>query len=317
MGPPGEQLELPARSGPAGQAKLLKPAVLLLEKGVDQQEEALRVLSLRALGNMALGAPKKVRQYRKLLLVKCLSSLREPCSTSVSSEGMEALAKVLAELREGDVGSFFNAISEQCRAFFDNEREQLRLKAFLLFGKLAKMVRVSKKHFFKEEVKKAWVPLMLHCQDPCSNAAQACMATMYQCMRFWGWKALEDSLGRRNATGADQMTVFQMTLCSILTQKKPAVLYSFLLETMTYVKSSFSRIRIASCNLAGIIMKQMSTHYLKKLDFPALRNSLQELQLDSDPGVRRAALETLKILDTCSRHQLLTSPGGMPQVAPV
>ncbi|XP_019483814.1 PREDICTED: maestro heat-like repeat-containing protein family member 2A [Hipposideros armiger] len=293
------------------QAKLLKPAVLLLEKGVDQQEEALRVLSLRALGNMALGAPKKVRQYRKLLLVKCLSSLRELCSTSVSSEGMEALAKVLAELREGDVGSFFNAISEQCRAFFDNEREQLRLKAFLLFGKLAKMVRVSKKHFFKEEVKKAWVPLMLHCQDPCSNAAQACMATMYQCMRFWGWKALEDSLGRRNATGADQMTVFQMTLCSILTQKKPAVLYSFLLETMTYVKSNFSRIRIASCNLAGIIMKQMSTHYLKKLDFPALRNSLQELQLDSDPGVRRAALETLKILDTCSRHQLLTSPGGM------
>lgn len=52
------------------------------------------------------------------------------------------------------------------------EREQLRLKAFLLFGKLAKMVRVSKKHFFKEEVKKAWVPLMLHCQDPCSDAAQ-------------------------------------------------------------------------------------------------------------------------------------------------
>lgn len=43
------------------QEKLLKPAVLLLEKGADQEEdEALRVLSLRALGNMALGAPKKV-----------------------------------------------------------------------------------------------------------------------------------------------------------------------------------------------------------------------------------------------------------------
>lgn len=42
------------------QAKLLKPAVLLLEKGVGQQDETLRVLSLRALGNMALGAPKKV-----------------------------------------------------------------------------------------------------------------------------------------------------------------------------------------------------------------------------------------------------------------
>lgn len=33
---------------------------------------------------------------------------------------MEALAKVLAELREGDMGSSFDAISEQCRAFFDS-----------------------------------------------------------------------------------------------------------------------------------------------------------------------------------------------------
>ena len=39
--------------------------------------------------------------------------------------------------------------------------------------------------------------------------------------------------------------------CFLQTQKKPAILYSFLLETMTYVKSNLSRIRIAACNLAG------------------------------------------------------------------
>ena len=124
----------------------------MLEKGVDREDEALRVLSLRALGNVALGAPKKVcrarcpreglrgrcrcvpgnparadgsrapqvRQYRKLLLEKCLCSLRGPVSPSVTAEGLEALAKALAELREGDVGSDFRAISERCRAFFDH-----------------------------------------------------------------------------------------------------------------------------------------------------------------------------------------------------
>ncbi|KAB0388173.1 hypothetical protein FD755_003129 [Muntiacus reevesi] len=294
------------------QKKLLKRAVLMLEKGAEQEDEVLRVLSLRALGNMALGAPRKVRQYRKLLLEKCLSSLRGPgVSTSVTSEGLEVLAKVLVELREGDLGSTFKAISEQCRAFFDNESELLRLKAFILFGKLAQVVRISKKHFFKQEVKKAWVPLMLHCQDPCSNAAQACVATLFQCVHFWGWRALESSADHSDATALKEMAGFQMTLCSVLTQKKPAVLYNFLLETMTYVKSNLSRIRIAACNLAGIIMKQMSAHYLKKLDFPALRNSLQELQLDSDPGVWRAALETLNILDTCSQQRLLASPEGI------
>nr|XP_020768222.1 maestro heat-like repeat-containing protein family member 2A isoform X3 [Odocoileus virginianus texanus] len=294
------------------QKKLLKRAVLMLEKGAEQEDEVLRVLSLRALGNMALGAPRKVRQYRKLLLEKCMSSLRGPgVSTSVISEGLEVLAKVLVELREGDLGSAFNAISEQCRAFFDNESELLRLKAFILFGKLAQVVRISKKHFFKQEVKKAWVPLMLHCQDPCSDAAQACVATLFQCLQCWCWRALESSADHSDATAPKEMTGFQMTLCSILTQKKPAILYNFLLETMTYVKSNLSRIRIAACNLAGIIMKQMSAHYLKKLDFPALRNSLQELQLDSDPGVWRAALETLNILDTCSQQRLLASPEGI------
>lgn len=61
-----------------------------------------------------------MRQYRKLLLEKCLDSLREPVNTGVTSEGMEALAKILAELREGDMGSSFGIICEQCRAFFDN-----------------------------------------------------------------------------------------------------------------------------------------------------------------------------------------------------
>lgn len=65
-----------------------------------------------------------MRRYRKLLLEKCLCSLREPSSTSVPSEAMEALAKILAELREGDMGSFFDAVSEQCRAFFDNVSPQ-------------------------------------------------------------------------------------------------------------------------------------------------------------------------------------------------
>ncbi|XP_053453256.1 maestro heat-like repeat-containing protein family member 2A isoform X1 [Nycticebus coucang] len=294
------------------QEKLLKPVVLMLEKGTEQEEdEVLRVLSLRALGNMALGAPRKVRQYRRVLLERCLSSLRGPANTSVTAEGMEALARILAELREGDLGSFFDSISEQCRIFFDNESELLRSKAFVLFGRLAKVVRISKKHFFKGEVKKAWVSLLLHCQDPYTNTAQACMATMFQCVHFWGWKSLESPWGQSDTSADDKLAAFQTTMCSILTQKKPAVLYSFLLETMAYVKNNLSRIRIAACNLAGIIMKQMSTNYLKKLDFAALRNSLQELQLDTDPGVRKAALETLKVLDSCSQHGLLGLPGGM------
>lgn len=46
------------------QEKLLRPVVLMLEKGAGQdKDETLQVLSLRALGNMALGAPRKVPNW--------------------------------------------------------------------------------------------------------------------------------------------------------------------------------------------------------------------------------------------------------------
>lgn len=58
-----------------------------------------------------------------------------------------------------------------CTSWYQ-ESKLIRLKAFILFGKLAKVVGISKKHFFKGEVKRGWVSLMLHCQDPCPSVAQ-------------------------------------------------------------------------------------------------------------------------------------------------
>ncbi|CAM9140388.1 unnamed protein product, partial [Rangifer tarandus platyrhynchus] len=86
---------------------------------------------------------REVRQYRKLLLEKCVSSLRGPgVSTSVTSEGLEFLAKGLVELRGGDLGSAFNAISEQCRAFFDNMEGSVRAEVAS-----DTLVALSRNHF--------------------------------------------------------------------------------------------------------------------------------------------------------------------------
>lgn len=54
----------------------------------------------------------------------------------------------------------------------------MRLKAFILFGRLAKVVGISKKHFFKGEVKRGWVSLLLHCQDPCPRVAQVTVPSL-------------------------------------------------------------------------------------------------------------------------------------------
>lgn len=82
-------------------------------------------------GAAELAASLQVKQYRKLLLEQCLGSLRGPVSSSVTAEGMETLTKILAELREGDMGSSFEAISELCRVFFDNVSPDESLPRYL------------------------------------------------------------------------------------------------------------------------------------------------------------------------------------------
>lgn len=52
-----------------------------------------------------------------------------------------------------------------------------------------------------------------------SVSLQACVETMYQCVRFWGCKGLVDSLGQRDTREADEMATFQTTLCSILVRR--------------------------------------------------------------------------------------------------
>lgn len=52
-----------------------------------------------------------------------------------------------------------------------------------------------------------------------SCVLQACVATLFQCVHFWGWRALESSADHSDATAPKEMAGFQMTLCSILVMK--------------------------------------------------------------------------------------------------
>uniref|UniRef100_F6XMZ9 Maestro heat like repeat family member 2A n=1 Tax=Ornithorhynchus anatinus TaxID=9258 RepID=F6XMZ9_ORNAN len=152
--------------------KLLKPVILKLSKGAGHENSTLRLLSVRALGNLAIGAPHKVKKYRKLLLKVLLAALIDPVSPKVAYEGMIALTKILGLLKEEQVGVSFETISKQCRAFFDDENDTLRLQAFILFGKLAVLARRKKRDAFATEMQKSWVPLLLHLQDPSPEVAK-------------------------------------------------------------------------------------------------------------------------------------------------
>ncbi|XP_039374653.1 protein maestro-like [Mauremys reevesii] len=146
--------------------KLLKIVLRILEERSQDRNSIVRQMAVRGLGNIVNGAPVKVKKYKKFLLDILIGALHDVFSSEVIGESMKALAKVLKELKEKDIGSSFKDLTEQIRAYFDDENDGLRSVAFVLFGILAQLTKKKWKAYFAEQVRKSWVILLLHLQDP-------------------------------------------------------------------------------------------------------------------------------------------------------
>ncbi|XP_029769893.1 maestro heat-like repeat-containing protein family member 2B, partial [Terrapene carolina triunguis] len=146
--------------------KFLKSVLSILEERSHDRNSIVRQMAVRGLGNLVYGAPEKVKKYKKFLLDILIGALHDIFSSEVIGESMKALAKVLKALKEKDIGSYFKDLTQQIRTYFDDEDDALRSMAFVLFGILARLTKRKWKTYFADQVKKSWVTLLLHLQDP-------------------------------------------------------------------------------------------------------------------------------------------------------
>uniref|UniRef100_A0A8C3SGV1 Maestro/Maestro-like HEAT-repeats domain-containing protein n=1 Tax=Chelydra serpentina TaxID=8475 RepID=A0A8C3SGV1_CHESE len=146
--------------------KFLKSVLKILEERSHDRNSIVHQLAVRGLGNLVYGAPEKVKKHKKFLMVILIRALNDTFSSEVIGESMKALANVLKELKGKDIGSSFRDLTQQIRTYFDNEEDDLRLMAFVLFGILARFTKRKWKAYFADQVRKSWVTLLLHLQDP-------------------------------------------------------------------------------------------------------------------------------------------------------
>ncbi|XP_039356339.1 protein maestro-like [Mauremys reevesii] len=104
--------------------KLLKSVLHLLEERSQDRNSIVRQMAVRGLGNIVDGAPVKVKKYKKFLLDILIGALHDIFSSEVIGESMKALAKVLKELKEKDIGSSFRDLTQQIRTYLDDVCEQ-------------------------------------------------------------------------------------------------------------------------------------------------------------------------------------------------
>uniref|UniRef100_A0A674JGN4 Maestro/Maestro-like HEAT-repeats domain-containing protein n=1 Tax=Terrapene triunguis TaxID=2587831 RepID=A0A674JGN4_9SAUR len=133
--------------------KFLKSVLSILEERSHDRNSIVCQMAVRGLGNLVYGAPEKVKKYKKFLLDILIGALHDIFSSEVIGESMKALAKVLKELKEKDIGSSFKDLTQQIRTYFDDEDDALRSMAFVLFGILARLTKRKWKTYFADQVK--------------------------------------------------------------------------------------------------------------------------------------------------------------------
>ncbi|KAM9115082.1 protein maestro-like [Pangshura tecta] len=192
-------------------------------------------MAVRGLGNIVDGAPVKVKKHKKFLLVILIGALHDIFSSEVIGESMKALAKVLKVLKEKDIGSSFKDLTQQIRTYFDDEDDALRSVAFVLFGILARMTKKKWKAYFTEQVRKSWVTLLLHLQDPSLKVSMECRATFHLCFPFLGLKRLQRVINK-HLSGPDELNPeeLQVDICRHLAKENAELLKSLYSTTITY-----------------------------------------------------------------------------------
>ncbi|CAM4603700.1 unnamed protein product [Lepidochelys kempii] len=278
--------------------KFLKPVLHILEEKSHDRNSIVRQMAVRGLGNLVYGAPEKLKKHKKFLMVILIRALSDPFSSEVIGESMKAVAKVLKELKEKDIGSSFRDLTQEIRTYFDNEDDALRLWSFVLFGILARLTKRKWKGYFAEQVRQSWVTLLLHLQHPNPRVSVECRATFHLCVPFLGLKRLQTAVNEHlDGTAELKPEELQVDICRHLAKENAELLENLYKSTIMYFFSRWEEIRAVAVKLAGIILEHTDRQRMKWPNLDHLLMSLQFLKKDPSPSVQLVATEVLN--DIC------------------
>ncbi|XP_004703046.1 protein maestro [Echinops telfairi] len=156
---------------------------VLAEKARDPSAKK-RHTAMKGLATLAWETPDKVRKSKKVVLDVLVQGLYDPVSSEVIHESLKGLSTILGKTQGQGLGSFFIDMTLQTRTLLDDENDNLRYSAFVLFGQLAASAGRKWKKFFTTQVKHTQDSLMAHLWDRNPQVAKACRTTLRACSPY-------------------------------------------------------------------------------------------------------------------------------------
>ncbi|XP_027987080.2 maestro heat-like repeat-containing protein family member 2B isoform X2 [Eptesicus fuscus] len=285
----------------------LRDVLILMDQSAWDSNATLRQMAIRGLGNTAAGAPQKVRKHKQLMLESVIRGLYHLARTEVVCESLKALRKILELLTDRDVSFYFKEIVLQTRTFFEDEQDDVRLTAIVLFENLASLTGRRWKIFFAEEIKKSMISFLLHLWDPNPKVGAACRDVLVVSIPFLGLQELYGVLDRLlDSQDPPRARDFYRQFCVKLAKKNQEILWILHTHSFTFFNSNWEMIRSTAIKLTDAIVLNLTNQYVELLDKEQLITRLQALRQDPCISVQRAAEATLQtLLRRCKEMNIL------------
>ncbi|XP_070332730.1 maestro heat-like repeat-containing protein family member 2B isoform X2 [Odocoileus virginianus] len=268
----------------------LRDVLVLMDQSAWDSNPILRQMAIRGLGNTASGAPHKVKKHKQIMLESVIRGLYHLARTEVVCESLKALKKILELLTDRDVSFYFKEIVLQTRTFFEDEQDDVRLTAILLFENLASLTGRRWKIFFAEEIKKSMISFLLHLWDPNPKIGTACRDVLIICIPFLGLQELYGVLDHLlDGQDLPRARDFYRQFCMKLSKRNQEILWILHTHSFTFFSSSWETIRSAAIKLTDAIVLNLTYQYVELIDREQLTTRLQALRQDPCISVQRAA----------------------------
>ncbi|KAG5856775.1 hypothetical protein ANANG_G00011450 [Anguilla anguilla] len=254
----------------------------------------VRMLSIRGLGNIAVGSPEKVNKYAKELLAAMSSGMEEKDDPGkhITLEAMSGLSKVLLYLDKKNVQLLVVYIFMKIKPFLESENDEIRSASIMLLGNLSMFG--SGEPVFKDQIHNVLVSLLLHLNDPSTQVVKACKYAMRECAPVVGSEQITSMF--QNHLHEDKglhYGEFINDLTKYIIQDFPAMLNFYHITVIQFFKSNWAEVRASAAMFMGFLLGNLPEEYFSQMNMASLTKGLVQLLQDPDPLVRAKAAEAM------------------------
>ncbi|XP_077022760.1 maestro heat-like repeat family member 5 isoform X2 [Tamandua tetradactyla] len=261
-----------------------KAMASFLSLGLTNSNQLVRALSLQGLSS-TLMQPEKVGLLRHQLLGLLDRFLvpepKDPLGL------MAILGDILHRLGAQGIGAMSLKIAQHLLQLFENDREEVRGGAILLFGDVINSGGKKYRQTLKGHAFQALVPLLFHLADRCPPVVKNTKLTFLRCAILLKWefrKQLFNKLAWGQGLGAEYDIFIYMVESNFGSYQQ------FLLQAFLYLQSPHRNLKLVAMKFIGGLLQDYFADlcfHLKKGDVRLLQSHFETLRQDQDSRSRK------------------------------